>query len=432
MERSPWDPEAVVELALEPSGRLSKQSAAGGNSPEHSLNPERCYEVMLAARRVDLCLERLALPAWASAAGEEAPAAALGLAMAGQLEASTSPPTADEKSSNPGVRDRIFPGRRDLALPIALGVPLAELLVQSAAPYHAGAAEHWRAFRSDEGRSDSAKALLAQQHDELGLDLLLATGDARVRRLAAQLGDALTPELAAMRNGVTVACFGEGLTTHASFLEATSIAVAADLPLVFVSKSRQWADSAPAEAGILGDNLADRARACGLWTRRIDGADCIGIHHYLRRAIERAREGHGPALLDLVVTPASLQPPGHRDPIERLRRHLHRRGLWTEEYAEQLDDRITELLDAGISLLSGLGFPVPEGFSLESNGHGPNGPSSPQLTLTSPPTSNGKSTEDGRGQRARQRAVPSSANAESTTSASQTAEDLSDARAQPS
>jgi pyruvate dehydrogenase E1 component alpha subunit len=44
---------------------------------------------------------------------------------------------------------------------------------------------------------------------------------------------------------------------------------------VLICKSQLWPEGAPAEAGLLGDSVSERGRACGLWTRRVDGADVV-------------------------------------------------------------------------------------------------------------------------------------------------------------
>ena len=62
------------------------------------------------------------------------------------------------------------------------------------------------------------------------------------------------------------------------------------MPLVFVCKSQLWPEGAPAEAGLLGDSVAERAKTMGMWARRCDGADVLGVHRALGTALHRAHD----------------------------------------------------------------------------------------------------------------------------------------------
>lgn len=299
MEQTPWDPEGVA-VGLDADGR-----ASGAIDPAwiQRLDPRALYKRLSAARSLDHRLATLGLPMWAPAAGEEAVSVAVALLL--------------------GEGEWVYPGLRDLALGPMLGMDLGELAGQVL-----GRAGYF-------GRPGSIAATdlgVAAVPEALGVHLAIAAGQAHGHKLAGG-------------GKATVAIFGEGLTTVGVFHETVALAAAFDLPLVLVCKSQLWPDGAPPEAGLLGDSVADRAGAAGLWTRRADGADVIGVHHALAQALARARDGGGPSLVEVIVTPL-LHPdaPAHRDPLERVRRHLDHLGLWSPDFAAAIEAEIEDQL----------------------------------------------------------------------------------------
>jgi TPP-dependent pyruvate/acetoin dehydrogenase alpha subunit len=122
-------------------------------------------------------------------------------------------------------------------------------------------------------------------------------------------------------------------------------------PRVIVVRSQLWPNGAPAEAGVLGDSVADRVRACGLWARRVDGADPVAVHNVIASAADRARAGRGPGIVDVVVTQQVHDPPAHRDPIERLRRFLDGRGEWTSTFQDVCEAEIRAQLEQAFAQL---------------------------------------------------------------------------------
>ncbi|MGH1345024.1 MAG: thiamine pyrophosphate-dependent enzyme [Nannocystales bacterium] len=296
MEPTPWDPEGVT-VVLDPNGQLV------GTRPG-SVDTKQLYKLLVAARCLDLKLSRAGLPMWASAAGEEA--ALISTALVSEEQ------------------DWIYPGFRDAAVALGRGLELEAIV--------AGL------FSSDElgpGRIASASHRIAPPTDALGMHLALATGRAHAQKLAD-------------KRGVTFGLFGEGLTTTGAFHESTMLASSLALPLVMVCRSQLWPDGAPAEAGAVGDAVADRAKAAGLWVRRVDGADALGTHAAIEAAADRARQGRGASLVEVVVTQMHRDPPAHRDPVERLRRHLDQTGAWTQTLQDVIEAEVRGSLDRAI------------------------------------------------------------------------------------
>jgi pyruvate dehydrogenase E1 component alpha subunit len=293
---------------LDPDGRITDSEAVSG------IDLKDLYKQMVAARALDVRLSRSGLPAWASAAGEESVAAAI--------------------ASRLDPHDWVFPGHRDAAISFLRGLPAEELARQITG--NTGAETGGRGPR---GQLSSTEARVAPATESLGQHLALAAGHAHGQRLAGH-------------GQITVAVVGEGSTTTGAFHEAVALAVAGDLPLVLICKSQVWPEGAPAEAGLLGDNVSDRVRPLGLWSRRTDGADAPAVTRTIGLAVERARENRGPSLVEVVVTQLHHDPPAHRDPVERLRRHLDTAGEWTQTFQDVVEAEARGRLDKAFRALA--------------------------------------------------------------------------------
>lgn len=306
METTPWDPEGAATV-LDARGRLSDGSA----SP--AVDVRAFYKALVGARIVEERLAALGLPMWASARGEEAPLVAAAMIA--------------------GPHDHLYPGARDTAVAVARGIDWPDLAAQVLGRTSAPAALP--------GRVGSPELHIGSATDALGMHLAIASGHAHAQKLDA-------------RGHATIALFGEGLTTTGIFHETVALAVSCDLPLVLVCRSQLWPEGAPMEAGQLGDSVSDRARTSGLWARRVDGADPLATYATIAAAMDRARSGRGPALVDAVVTQLVHRPPSHRDPVERLRMHLEATGSWTSTFQDVIEAETRALLDRGLSGLDGV------------------------------------------------------------------------------
>lgn len=301
METTPWDPEGAATV-LDAHGRLSDGSA----SP--AVDVRAYYKALVGARIVEEKLAALSLPMWASGRGEEAPLVAAAMIA--------------------GPHDWIYPGARDTAVAVARGIEWSDLAAQVLG--------RTRAASALPGRVTSPELHIGAATDALGMHLAIASGQAHAQKLDG-------------RGHATIALLGEGLTTTGIFHETVALAVSADLPLVLVCRSQLWPDGAPTEAGQLGDSVSDRGRTAGLWARRVDGADPLATYATIAAAMDRARAGRGPALVEAVVTQLVHRPPPHRDPVERLRRHLESAGSWTSTFQDVIEAETRALFDRAIA-----------------------------------------------------------------------------------
>jgi TPP-dependent pyruvate/acetoin dehydrogenase alpha subunit len=145
---------------------------------------------------------------------------------------------------------------------------------------------------------------------------------------------------------VAVGWFGEGASARGDCHEAMNFAGVRRLPVVFVCDNNQWAYSTPAHLEYACEHVADRAQAYGFDGVVVDGTDALAVYREVRRAVEKARAGGGPTLVECTT----LRMEGHavhddasyvprelfvewarRDPIERFR-------AWLRDNAELADD----------------------------------------------------------------------------------------------
>jgi pyruvate dehydrogenase E1 component alpha subunit len=150
---------------------------------------------------------------------------------------------------------------------------------------------------------------------------------------------------------VAVGWFGEGASARGDCHEAMTLAGTRRLPVVFVCDNNQWAYSTPTHLEYASETVADRAQSYGFEGVVVDGTDVLAVYRESRRAIEKAREGGGPTLVECMT----LRMEGHavhddasyvpkelfeewakRDPIERFR-------TWLRDNAELTDDEEAEI-----------------------------------------------------------------------------------------
>lgn len=110
--------------------------------------------------------------------------------------------------------------------------------------------------------------------------------------------------LAAVKSGsdrVTVVTFGDGATNTGSFHEGVNLAATWNLPVVFLCQNNLYAEMTPIEDTMAIEHVADRAKGVGMVGVTVDGNDPVATVHALTEAVERARSGGGPTLLEAVT-----------------------------------------------------------------------------------------------------------------------------------
>jgi len=166
-------------------------------------------------------------------------------------------------------------------------------------------------------------------------------------------------------DAVAMAFFGDGATSEGAFHEGVNFAAVMNAPAVFVCNNNGWAISTPVEAQTRAETLTDKAVGYGIPGVRVDGLDVLAVYEAAREAVERARAGGGPTLIEAVhyrVAPHATadDPRAYIDLVrveeERSREclgqyegFLKRLGILTDEHAAAVRSDAEDLMRAGIA-----------------------------------------------------------------------------------
>jgi 2-oxoisovalerate dehydrogenase E1 component alpha subunit len=168
------------------------------------------------------------------------------------------------------------------------------------------------------------------------------------------------------RRDVAMAFFGEGTSSTGEFHVGLNFAGVWKAPCVFVCRNNGWAISVPREKQTAARTFAQKAIGYGIPGVRVDGNDLLAVWQVATEAIERARAGGGPTLIEALTyrvqghsssdDPSVYRDPKEpevwerKDPLGRLRNYLRHRGLWSEGWEQELsaryDQQITDALAA--------------------------------------------------------------------------------------
>ncbi len=241
--------------------------------------------------------------------------------------------------------------------------------------------EPWRIFAQFMGRADGPTK---------GKDGNVHMADARlgliamVSHLPAMLPVAVGCALAFRireEKRVALGWFGEGASARGDTHEAMNLAGVRRLPCVFICDNNQWAYSTPTHLEYASENVADRARAYGFEGVVVDGTDVLAVYREAKRAIEKAREGGGPTLIECLT----LRMEGHavhddafyvpkemfeewakRDPLERFRTWLRENADFTDEEEDEIRAEVKKLLNDAIKRAEESPLPDPSPSSTTS------------------------------------------------------------------
>jgi pyruvate dehydrogenase E1 component subunit alpha len=260
-------------------------------------------------------------------------------------------------------RDWVAPALREAGVAVWRGLPLARLIAQCMAkdcevsrgrqmPCH-------HTFRA--GNFVAMSSVIATQ-------LLHATGIA----LAAKIQKEPV---------VCVGYLGDGATSENDFHGALNFAGVFGAPVVFFCQNNQWAISVPVSRQTAAKTIAAKAAAYGMPGVRVDGNDVLAVHVETRKAVERARQGGGPTLIEALTYrrmghSSSDDPTRYRsddevkrweklDPIDRFRRFLVARGLLDGTKEEAIEEEIGAAISAAIAEAQACAEPPAESLVLD-------------------------------------------------------------------
>jgi 2-oxoisovalerate dehydrogenase E1 component alpha subunit len=158
-------------------------------------------------------------------------------------------------------------------------------------------------------------------------------------------------------DGVVLACGGEASTSEGDWHEAMNMAGIHDLPLIFLIQNNVYAISVPEPLQVAG-SIAKRAEGYGFPGHQVDGNDVLAVYEVAREAVDRARRGEGPTLIEAKtyrMTAHSSDDDDRRyrereeidewrqkDPIVRFERYLMENGVMSEERKEEIGQQIKD------------------------------------------------------------------------------------------
>jgi 2-oxoisovalerate dehydrogenase E1 component alpha subunit len=155
---------------------------------------------------------------------------------------------------------------------------------------------------------------------------------------------------------VTACYFGDGATSSNDFHAGMNFAGVFQAPTVFLLRNNGWAISVPSEQQTHARAYADKGLGYGVPAVRCDGNDALAVYAVTHAAVERARRGEGPTLVEFVTyragahssnddptayrDSADVEEQGRRDPIRRLRAYLERQRAFSSADQVSLEERV--------------------------------------------------------------------------------------------
>nr|YP_009397455.1 pyruvate dehydrogenase E1 component alpha subunit [Dasyclonium flaccidum]ARW66641.1 pyruvate dehydrogenase E1 component alpha subunit [Dasyclonium flaccidum] len=162
---------------------------------------------------------------------------------------------------------------------------------------------------------------------------------------------------------VTACFFGDGTTNNGQFFECLNMSVLWKLPVIFVVENNQWAIGMAHHRATSSPEIHRKAQAFGLPGIEVDGMDVLAVRDTTQKAIERARLGEGPTLIEALTyrfRGHSLADPDElrsrqeknawiaRDPIKRLKKYIIDNELSTKESLSNIELRVKEKINHAV------------------------------------------------------------------------------------
>ncbi len=177
-------------------------------------------------------------------------------------------------------------------------------------------------------------------------------------------------------NRGTLVYFGDGATSEGDFHEGLNIASVFQAPVVFFNQNNGYAISLPVEKQMNSETIAQKSVGYGIPGIRVDGMDVLAVYQVVSEALDRARNGGGPTLIEAVVhrfgphTTAD-DPSKYRnqdqmgflrekvDPILRIERLMKQHQFWDAAWAEETINKIESEINEAVATMESYGKPNP-------------------------------------------------------------------------
>ncbi|MFQ5858558.1 MAG: thiamine pyrophosphate-dependent dehydrogenase E1 component subunit alpha [Anaerolineae bacterium] len=242
-------------------------------------------------------------------------------------------------------RDILHPYYRDIGMVLRFGMTPRELMLALFAKHGdvtSGSRQMTAHFSKKEARIVSGSSPVATQIPQ-------AAGLALASKIRGE-------------DAVTLTCFGEGGSSKGDFHEGLNFAGIWKLPVIFMCENNQYAISVHQSKQMAIENVAERASGYGFPGVVVDGNDVLAVYAVMKEAVERARAGEGPTLIEAKtyrIVPHSsddddrlyrsadeVEPwKEERDPIHRFRTYLLEHGIISDEGIDEIETEIMQLVN---------------------------------------------------------------------------------------
>lgn len=318
MPRTPIASFSVSYLQiLDKDGNLDRQL-------EPALEPDKLlfiYKTMVRARKLDakmISLQRQGrLGTFAPVKGQEACQVASAAALRQQ--------------------DWMFPAFREAAAYLARGTGMTSILLYN------------------RGNEDSQKSPAGQNNFMVAIPV--------ASQIPHAVGAAMAMTIKGEKNAALV-YFGDGATSEGDFHESMNFAGVFKAPVVFLCQNNQWAISVPRDKQTASQTLAQKAIAYGFDGIQVDGNDPLAVYAATAQALDKARQGKGPTLIECVTyrmemhttaddpskyrSDEELKQWQEKDPIPRFMNYLEQKKLWTSEKEAQLQQDVDQEIERAV------------------------------------------------------------------------------------
>ena len=174
---------------------------------------------------------------------------------------------------------------------------------------------------------------------------------------------------------VALCFFGDGASNQGTFHESINMASALDLPVVYVCENNMYGVGTRQCDVRNVEDIADRAVGYGIPGLAVDGNDVIAVYEACREAVDRARDGLGPTLIecktyrwqchfegepDTYRSPEEVAAWREREPIAPYRSKLIEQGVLTEDEADAIETDVVQTLDEAVEFARQSPLPEPE------------------------------------------------------------------------
>jgi TPP-dependent pyruvate/acetoin dehydrogenase alpha subunit len=173
---------------------------------------------------------------------------------------------------------------------------------------------------------------------------------------------------------VVVALFGDGAANRGPFHEGVNLSALWRAPVVFLCENNSWASTTAHALSTAGGSIAARAAGYGIPGAAVDGNDALAVHAAVARAVDRARAGEGPSLIEAKTVRwlghhegdpqayrarSEVEDGRRRDPIARLRAHLEGLGLLDAAHASRVAAAVEAEVEDAVAFAESSPLPEP-------------------------------------------------------------------------